>query len=531
VPKSLRNLIGGLGLVVILIAVVAFVAQLRSNEPIDCDVLETEEVERSQRLLASDLRASIVLASSELVGVEADLDTTEQELKATETTLEGRQDDLKTMEEALSEKEAERDAAQADPSSSGAALGQAETDDDETVGADSTNEIASERERNDEIGALNEAIGALIEEIGALKEEIASVTETKRSLDEAIDALNQSRAAVEARLRAKNLALGAILYEKQNEAVLARSELKSKKAELAKAERGEDGKQITELSNDIASLEEEVVSLADPFWSGEQSLSQDAGHYLPPRSNANLVPKTAVARIDLGSVRHPGRVEIVFDNANAVAADASTVSAAGGETDVTSLELPDKATYFTEAGQFRRSTGPEISSDKIQVWTRRMGTFAVMSVCITPGGLDAGMYEGDVYVIDPSMSPSRVHVELAAQAEYMNLVYALLVISPIVALVYVWAKSRHSAGVYPWDKRAFVRWVRLNGMLAIVVGFIAVWATLQVPFNNPTWGSSLLNAAAVIGVGLVAAVIAITAVAGTVRGEGIDEISEVTEDG
>lgn len=313
--------------------------------------------------------------------------------------------------------------------------------------------------------------------------------------------------------------------------MLARSELKSKEAELAKAERDGDGEQITALTNAIALLEEKVVSLADPFWSGRQSLSEDAGHYLPPRSNANLVPRTALARIDLGSVRHPGRVEIVLENANAVAADASTVSTDGGETDAASLELPDKARYFTEAGQFRRSTGPEISSDKIQVWTRRMGTFAVMSICITPDGLDAGMYEGDVYVIDPSMSPARVHVELAAQMEYMNLVYALLVISPILALFYLWAKSRHSAGVYPWDWGAFWRWVKENGMLAIVVGFVAVWATLQVPFNNPTWGSSLLNAAAVIGVGLVAAVTAMTAVAGTVRGKGIDKESDVTEDG
>jgi hypothetical protein len=56
-------------------------------------------------------------------------------------------------------------------------------------------------------------------------------------------------------------------------------------------------------------------------------------------------------------------------------------------------------------------------------------------------------------------------------------------------------------------------------MAVLVVGFAAVWATLQVPFNNPTWGASWLTAAAVIGVGLVAAVTAMTVVAGRVVAE------------
>jgi predicted acyltransferase len=65
--------------------------------------------------------------------------------------------------------------------------------------------------------------------------------------------------------------------------------------------------------------------------------------------------------------------------------------------------------------------------------------------------------------------------------------------------------------------------LKQNAVVAFVVGFAAVWATLQVPFNNRTWGSSLVNAAAVVGLGLVAAATAMTVVAGKVRGEDIDD--------
>ena len=126
------------------------------------------------------------------------------------------------------------------------------------------------------------------------------------------------------------------------------------------------------------------------------------------------------------------------------------------------------------------------------------------------------MYAGDVYIVDPSLNPAKVHLEVAAQSTWIFWLYSLVLFLPLLALAYLWITARISAGEDPWNLRHLMRWSRINVVAALVVGFTAVWATLQVPLNNQTWGSSVLNAVAVIGVGLVAAVTAMTVVAGKV---------------
>jgi hypothetical protein len=73
-----------------------------------------------------------------------------------------------------------------------------------------------------------------------------------------------------------------------------------------------------------------------------------------------------------------------------------------------------------------------------------------MSICIEPDGLDPGLYAGEVYLVDPSLNPARISVELTAQSRWINWLYSLLIIVPALALAYVWITARYSAGQDPW---------------------------------------------------------------------------------
>jgi hypothetical protein len=57
-----------------------------------------------------------------------------------------------------------------------------------------------------------------------------------------------------------------------------------------------------------------------------------------------------------------------------------------------------------------------------------------MSICIEPDGLDPGLYAGEVYLVDPSLNPARISVELTAQSRWINWLYSLLIIVPALAL-------------------------------------------------------------------------------------------------
>lgn len=277
------------------------------------------------------------------------------------------------------------------------------------------------------------------------------------------------------------------------------------------------GAAIESVTFSISSLKEDIAQYE------MVSQQNDSADFILPGSRMNLVPRSPVVRMGLGSRRDPSRVEVVLENSLPSDVTGSAAdSTASSDTGASAIELPDRAIYFSEAGQLRRPDDVAIPPEQINVWTRRVGSVAVMSVCVMPEGLDPGLYVGDVHLVDPSLNPVRVQVEIAAQAEYMFVLYALLLLSPLFAMVYVWATARFHAEQNPWDGRAFNNWFSRNAVIALVVGFGAVWASLQVPFNNPTWGASLIPAAAVIGVGLIAAATVMTAVVGPVVGDHID---------
>ena len=241
------------------------------------------------------------------------------------------------------------------------------------------------------------------------------------------------------------------------------------------------------------------------------------------RSNVNLVPADPVVYIELGGHRFPTMVQVPLESVSlGIIEDATVLPDDAGTVLVSTGELPDKAEFLTSAGQLRRNEDISIPEHEVMVWARRMDTFVMLSVCVTPDGLDAGQYAGDVYLLDPSLNPTKVRVEVTAQSPFINWLYVLLFLVPASALFYVWVNSRYTAGESPWKWGPFWNWLSQNAVIALVVGFAAVWAALQGPFNNPTWGSSLVGAVVVIGVGLVAAMTAMTVVAGRADQKGID---------
>lgn len=538
----------------VLIALIAFgmVAVLLFGTPklagtpstLACGDLEDAEVARSQDLLKTTLLGTITTSTAELKVVLSALRSHGADLAAVEVDLMAAEDDLADEEEdrnvAQAERtrwEAESEQIQSAITDAKAALLKAEDADADQVEIDALVEdirlleqkakavAATVSVRMDRIAALNGTIGALNATIGALKESITAVSG-------AIDGLDRRKATLEARIEAKSLARSAMLAtpELESESQAAQSVLTATLTALSEAvDAKRDPERIGSLSDDIVLLEATIESLIGPVWARDTESGTIA--YLPPRSDVSLVPAEPVSHIELGSHRIPSSVSIVLGQASI--GESETLATPGEDVTVQStstVELPDKATYFVEAGQFHRGAGPVIPEGDISVWARRVGNDVIMSVCITPDRVHPGMYTGDVYIVDPSLNPTKVRVEVTAQSVWINDLYYLMLILPLLALVYVWVTARHSAGANPWSWKSSRGWRRKNSVGMLVVGFAAVWATLQVPLSNPTWGTSWVNAAAVIGVGLVAAVTAMTVVAGPVidNGAGAEDETSTT---
>ena len=385
--------------------------------------------------------------SANIAVAESDLVVVRSSLRDAGGELEDNEEALKTAQDDLARGEDVRDVAQTVLSGLESDLESAVSEDGDGAIALLTRRIAEKKETVDETNAM---IGFLNETIGSLNEAIGSLRET-------IESFVGREEALEVRLEAKKLARIAILVE-------------------------------------------------------DRAGSDDGNStgYFPPPSGVDLVPELAVDHITLGPHRTPSSVEIPLGSVRSIAPQGSSaVAEEEAPTEAPILELPDKASFSVAAGQFRRSEGIAIPAEQISVWARRVGSVVLLNVCVTPDGLHPGMYEGDVYIVDPSLNPAKVHVAVTAQSTWIFWLYSLVLLLPLLALAYLWITARISAGEDPWNLRHLMRWSRINVVAALVVGFTAVWA-------NQTWGSSVLNAVAVIGVGLVAAVTAMTVVAGKV---------------
>jgi hypothetical protein len=274
----------------------------------------------------------------------------------------------------------------------------------------------------------------------------------------------------------------------------------------------------TRLEDQIAAkkVASEQAAGADP-----SNLDDSDPVLTPARSDLTFVPDVAVAKIHFGSTRNAKRVEIALVAQNETQ---DLVEAGDESSEPSSAVLPDTFWFRAETDQLRRNSGLEIPADEVTTWARRFGDQIFLSVCIEPSSaLDAGKYIGSAHIADPSVRPISVPIEITAQTSLISWILLALVFSPVMAFLFVWIKFRHSANSDPTlFTDPFWRWAKANFILAYVLGFAAVWATLQVPLSNETFGDSVVKAAAAVGVTLVAAVGAITPVIGRVRGEEVD---------
>jgi predicted nucleic acid-binding Zn-ribbon protein len=496
------------GIVIVLIAIsLAIISPWTVTRPLAaCDDLQLAETERSRTLLKATLTHTIATTATELedirsetMGTEALLAIASADLTEDQSDLEGDQAELTAGSDELADVDRRLSVAEENLKAARDAGADALVIDGLVV------EVAAGNEQSRALGRL---IAALNARIAGLNESIASLTATVGSTNDAVDDLVQREDLVRERFEAKYRARTALLspMEREAEKVFIESEPQA-------------------VGDDHALLVTKIEVL-DEFIdaSGHRDAGESAQVFIAPRSSANLVPAVPVVKIDLGAHRYPTRVEVALESLGVGTAEEATNQSGNTDTLVAStVELPDQVEFFAEAGQLRRDEGIAIPAPQVSVWARRLGSAVMLSICVTPDGLDAGLYTGDVFLVDPSLNPTKVHIEIAAQSVFINWLYMLLLVVPAITLGYVWIKGRDTAGKNPWRMRPFLRWLKQNAVVAFVVGFAAVWATLQVPFNNRTWGSSLVNAAAVVGLGLVAAATAMTVVAGKVRGEDIDD--------
>jgi predicted nucleic acid-binding Zn-ribbon protein len=529
--------------IIYFVTISRFVSEERASSLESCAGLKKEEVDRSERLLRASLSGTITVAVADLEDVQAERSLKDAarslkkvQLMTNQIALEKSDDRRTTKQKELAAQEADLKEAQSDLADKNELRAAEESNMAQEEIDVLTSDIADLESKIARHGVIvstrNEQIAALSEEIGSLTEAIATLNGEIGALDEQIASLARREAALESTIEAKYLARSALLSSDGRvheigqvdiEIKQLRKDLDDWKKELLGIEESETGASRGDaIIAHIEILELRRATLIGPVWALDAEARDGiSGAYLPPRSDVNLVTAVPVSHIDLGSHREISKVEVILTSASiGVPEESSAVAEDGAATIAPSGELPDKVQYFTEAGLFRRSEGGTVPADQIFVWSRRVGTTVIMSVCIEPDGLDPGLYAGEVYLVDPSLSPMRIGIELTAQSRWINWLYSLLIILPALALAYVWITARYSAGQDPWERSHWWTWFRQNAVAVLVVGFAAVWATLQVPFNNPTWGTSWLTAAAVIGVGLVAAVTAMTVVAGRVVAEG-----------
>jgi hypothetical protein len=522
-----------------------------------CVDLQNDEIARSENLLRASLSGTITAAVAELEDVQseqsekdAERSLKEMELETNQKALEKATDARTAKQKELADQEGDLEDATDDLADKNEDLRNAEQDNEPQEDIDKlTSDIADLDSKMARIAVIistrNEQIAALSEEVGSLTEAITTLKVDIGTLDNEMASLARREAALEATIEAKYLARSAMLSTDTRKAEIAdaQADLDSSKAELLEVEATGAGRSRRDaILGHMGVLDLKIATLIEPVWALDaESNDGISGAYLPPRSDVNLVAAVPVSRINLGSHRETSMVEVVLTSATFGASEESSTEAVeSGAAVAPNVELPDKAQYFTEASLFRRSEGNTVPANQIFVWSRRVGTAVIMSVCVEPHGLDPGLYAGEVYLVDPSLNPARISVELTAQSRWLNWLYSLLIIVPTLALAYVWITARYSAGQDPWESSHWWTWFKQNSVAVLVVGFAAVWATLQVPFNNRTWGASWLTSAAVIGVGLVAAVTAMTVVAGRVvpevhsdepaGDEVVAETGEATED-
>lgn len=358
-----------------------------------------------------------------------------------------------------------------------------------------------------DVGAAADAAVEAEDDAAELQAEIESVGEQLQRLEDEFERQSDQVNTIRTRLVVLN---DAMLHSIDERLETLRNVAQKLENEKRDSELASVIAEIQGLVTNAAPIGVEIEALRDQL--GTQAVTQ--GPIL--RSTINIQPVNPIETLKLGSDRKPRRIEVMFANS------ATTAIAEGldvGSRDEVEVALPEKAIFEATAGRLSQSNGDEIPPESIAVWTRRIGSELFLSICISPSdGLPAGDYKGSVYLTDPTLDVVKVPVHVTAQFQWIDLLYGLLLILPCMAIAYVWYTGRIAAGADPWDWPSIQEWIAVNFLLLFVVGSASVWAALQVAFSNPSWGATGFGSTAVFGASLVAAVTAVTAVAGKVVG-------------
>lgn len=375
---------------------------------------------------------------------------------------------------------------------------------------DEADETADENATSSEEATEADEMTALEAEVTVKKADLNDLNATQqliRSVDEAVARVVLNRDAL----------LG--LY---SESVEARNQTLR---ELGQAKDSEEpGSAKDQELDERISVEQRLHGAADMAFRRVESQTEDLVERLkkagidPPDtetlpfegSAVNLQVANSIDPLRFDSDRGSKRQEIILSGSDRLVAEQSVTTEDDGRG--TEQRLPNKATYVTDIGQLVSDDFDEIARSDVEVWARRVGPDVLLSVCIDPRSeLKAGSYKGMAYLVDPSLNTVQIPLEITAQFQWIDSLYFLLLVFPLVAMVYVWYTFNQSS---PFKPDALMRWVKNHFVVLYGIGFASVWAALQVAFNNPTWGSSLFSSVAVIGGGLVAAVTAMTTIAG-----------------
>jgi chemotaxis protein histidine kinase CheA len=473
-----RNVIG-MSLALVMIAVGAFgVAKARKPDlVVDCEQLRIAEFTKSQEFLVADLETQV-----DRLAAEQDL-ATEQKRDADAAAA--------TTGDAAKEAKATADAAAT------AAPPAAAASEEATATAESARAAAD----------APDATEAAADAAAAAQD---AADEAADSAKAATDAVNASADAAEA---------------KATEAATAAAAAAAAAADLEAAQ--------LQLDQKNAALD--YAQTAKP---GDPAAA--ARKFSAPRSTVSFDSDVAVAKIHFGSTRNAKRVEIRLTPQTDVAGAGTPTEESADQ--AATAPLPDTNWFVADTDQLRRNSGLEIPAAQVTTWARRFGDQVFLSVCVNPSSaVDAGKYVGSIHIVDPTMRQVSVPIEITAQSVLINWILWTLLIAPVLAFLFVWIKLRHAANedssllVNEEDKGValsppFKKWIQSNFILAFVVGVGAVWATLQVPLSNETFGDSVIKAAAAVVVTLIAAVGAITPVVGKVRGDELGKTADLDPD-
>jgi hypothetical protein len=159
-------------------------------------------------------------------------------------------------------------------------------------------------------------------------------------------------------------------------------------------------------------------------------------------------------------------------------------------------------------GPFRKGKAKIDPAAVVVTVVRRTQTGLELNLCIDPrdaqSGVPPGTYVGSVRVSDPRLSGQDVPVKVTVQTPYVNLLGWLGVPgAAALGLLGVWFTEQRAAKRPAFGKGTatpFGKWVRVNGVLGLILGGAAGYAIWLTQGNgDPSFGARGVDFIALLG--------------------------------